>query len=130
MELPLQFDLGNPNALILQQGALDLIQAVSTGETALFQGVDGVFESSKFKVTGVQIGTAVFTDVEVWLDAPRTSDSLDTEKFVLGGRDFGPWRFEVWDITLPGFDGFIGHDFLAKEVVCIDFPGNRLAIGR
>jgi hypothetical protein len=41
---------------------------------------------------------------------------------ILGGNDFGPWRFEVWDISLPGFDGFIGHDFFAKHVVCIDFP--------
>jgi len=25
-------------------------------------------------------------------------------------------------LSLPGFDGFIGHDFFAKHVVCIDFP--------
>jgi hypothetical protein len=58
------------------------------------------------------------------------SSALQSNRLILGGNDFGPWRFDVWDISLPGFDGFIGHDFFAKHVVCIDFPGNRVAIAR
>jgi hypothetical protein len=48
--------------------------------------------------------------------------ALQSKRLMLGDNDFGPWRFEVWDISLPGFGGFIGHDFFAEHVVCIDFP--------
>jgi hypothetical protein len=61
---------------------------------------------------------------------PVSGDSVNTKRFALGGTDFGPWPFQVWDISLPGFDGFIGHDFFMKHVVCIDFPGNRVVIPR
>lgn len=225
-QVRLQVDLGNGNALMLRQSVLDSINAVRTGESANFQGLDGVFESPMFKVARVQIGTAVFTDVVAWLDAPRQgyepgeiaqgfmgtgllktyqlvldypgramtlvgassedsigpckgavmpfsapsdklrgepvteaeidlgrvrlwwdtgapvsvlsrtfaqkaqskggADILHTKELVLGGHDFGPWRFEVWDVSLPGFDGFIGHDFFAQHVVCIDSPGIAL----
>lgn len=59
-----------------------------------------------------------------------SGDTITTKRFTLGGTDFGPWQFEMWDVTLPGFDGFIGYNFFASHVVCIDFPGNRLVIGR
>jgi hypothetical protein len=59
---------------------------------------------------------------------PVSGDSVNTKRFALGGIDLGPGKFDVWDISLPGFDGFIGHDFFAKHVVCIDFPGNRVVI--
>lgn len=62
--------------------------------------------------------------------AQSGASALQSNRLILGGKDFGPWRFEVWDISLPGFDGFIGHDFFAKHVVCIDFPRNRVAIVR
>lgn len=226
----LQFDLGNRDALVLQQAVLDSIHAVPTGESAKYQGVDGVFEAPLYKVVHVKIGTQVFTDVVATLDVPRRgyqpgnlaqgflgtgllksyqlvldypdqamtlvrpsdkdspgtcegtivpfvtesqnwrgepvteadidlgqatlwwdtgapmsilssefankvrsqngSSALQSERLMIGGKDFGPWRFEVWDISLPGFDGFIGHDFFAKYVVCIDFPRNRVAIVR
>lgn len=61
---------------------------------------------------------------------PVSGDSVDTKRFALGNTDFGPWPFQVWDISLPGFDGFIGHDFFMKHVVCIDFPGSRVVISR
>jgi len=55
--------------------------------------------------------------------------TLETAHLVLGSRDFGPWRFELWgQMNLPGFDGFIGYDFFAKHVVCVDFPGNRVVV--
>jgi len=57
-----------------------------------------------------------------------TEDTATTTRFTLGDRDFGPWQFGVWDMSLPGFDGFIGYDFFAKHVVCIDFPGSRVVI--
>jgi hypothetical protein len=55
--------------------------------------------------------------------------TLETAHLVLGSRDFGPWRFELWgQMNLPGFDGFIGYDFFAKHVVCVDFPDNRVIV--
>jgi hypothetical protein len=221
----LQFDLGNARPLVLQQGVLDAIKAVPTGESARLQGADGFFEAPMFKVGRVEVGTQVFTDVTAVLDVPRKgyqpgdvaqgflgpgllkpyqllldyskqqmtlvgpsdppdkcdgtavpfssgwrgepvttvqidgstatlwwdtgapssilssefaskmrspgdSNAVQSTRLILGGTDFGPWRFEVWNISLPGFDGFIGHDFFAKHVVCIDFPQNRVVIGR
>lgn len=60
---------------------------------------------------------------------PR-GETVTTKWFKLGDTDFGPWQFDLLDVNLPGFDGAIGYDFFAKHVVCIDFTGNRLVIGR
>ena len=58
-------------------------------------------------------------------------DALLSKRLVFGGTDFGPLQLEVADLALPpGFDGFIGYNFFAKHVVCLDFPGNRLLIRR
>ncbi|HEU4652872.1 MAG TPA: aspartyl protease family protein [Steroidobacteraceae bacterium] len=56
-------------------------------------------------------------------------DTVTSKKLLIGGVDFGPQPFEVWDMSLPpGFDGFIGYDFFASHVVCMDFPANKLVI--
>lgn len=55
---------------------------------------------------------------------------LPTKQFQLGDGEFGPWRFDIWDMDLPGFDGFIGYDFFEKHVVCIDYPRSRVVIPR
>lgn len=227
IDVRLKFDLGSSSALLLQQSIVDRIKAVATGERSKFQGIDGVFESPRFKVSRIRIGSVAFTDVTTTLDAPRpgydpgtfaqgflgtgllksyqvvldypqrtmtlvprskegvsgsctgtvvpfsqsspkwrgepvteaqtdfgpvilwwdtgaplsalrksltrersqsTEDTATTTRFTLGHRDFGPWQFGLWDMSLPGFDGFIGYDFFAKHVVCIDFPGNRVVI--
>ncbi len=61
--------------------------------------------------------------------SPSTDDAIVSKHLWLGGRNFGPWRFDVWDVTLPpGFDGFLGYSFFAKHVVCMDFPGQRFLI--
>jgi hypothetical protein len=58
-------------------------------------------------------------------------DSLTTSRLNLGGTNFGPWRFETMDISLPPFfDGFLGYDFFARHVVCFDFPNKQLLIQR
>jgi hypothetical protein len=58
-----------------------------------------------------------------------SDDSVTTKELTLGGTDFGPLQFEIWDVSLPaGFDGFIGYNFFAHHIVCMDFPGNRLLI--
>jgi predicted aspartyl protease len=58
-----------------------------------------------------------------------SDDTVTTKQLTLGGTDFGPLQFEIWDVSLPaGFDGFIGYNFFAHHIVCMDFPGNRLLI--
>jgi hypothetical protein len=48
-----------------------------------------------------------------------------------GDTDLGAMDFHVVDYTqLPGTDGFIGDDFFANHVVCIDFPGTRFLVRR
>jgi hypothetical protein len=60
---------------------------------------------------------------------PSSGDTLTSKHLWLGGADFGPWRFDVWDVAFPpGFDGSIGYTFFAKHVVCMDFPNQRLLI--
>lgn len=52
-----------------------------------------------------------------------------TTRLSLGNADFGPWRFRISQFSLaPSFDGFIGYDFFARHIVCIDYPGRRVAI--
>lgn len=53
---------------------------------------------------------------------------VTTEKLILGGRNFGPRQLRVFDVSLPGFDGFIGNDFFDQNVVCVDFPDNELRL--
>jgi predicted aspartyl protease len=56
---------------------------------------------------------------------------LNSAKFELAGVDFGPLQLRVFDYVEPaGTDGFIGHTFFERNVVCIDFPRNRLFIAR
>jgi hypothetical protein len=48
-----------------------------------------------------------------------------------GDIDVGAMDFHVVDYAqLPGTDGFVGDDFFANHVVCIDFPGSRFLIRR
>jgi hypothetical protein len=52
-----------------------------------------------------------------------------SRRFMLGGRNFGPYPLGLLVADLPGFDGMIGDDFFLKHRVCIDYPGHRVVIG-
>jgi hypothetical protein len=55
--------------------------------------------------------------------------SLPHLKF--GDADVGAIDFHVVDYSqLPGTDGFIGDDFFATHVVCVDFPGKQFLVRR
>lgn len=55
--------------------------------------------------------------------------AVRSNRFVLGAKEFGPIQFRSIDFEQPpGADGFIGYDFFAKHVVCIDFGGKRFLI--
>jgi hypothetical protein len=56
-------------------------------------------------------------------------DSAVLKKFVVGGRDFGPQRIEIWDIPTPtGMAGLIGQPFFQEHVLCFDYPRLTLHI--
>lgn len=59
------------------------------------------------------------------------TDAVITKHFNLGGTDFGPLKLEVADYVEPaGTDMFVGYNFFAKHIVCIDFPRHRFLIQR
>jgi len=61
----------------------------------------------------------------------QSGDTITSKRLALGGTDFGPLQFELDDLSLPpGFDGFIGYNFFAYHVVCMDFPEKKLLIQR
>jgi hypothetical protein len=81
--------------------------------------------------TGAQISAFSKRFIEQAHAKLAKDDSLTTSRLNLGGTDFGPWRFETMDISLPPFfNGFLGYDFFARHVVCFDFPNKRLLIQR
>lgn len=59
----------------------------------------------------------------------HATDRLISRRFMLGGRNFGPWSFGVIDAPLPGFDGAVGDDFFKAHRVCVDYPRSSVVIG-
>ncbi len=60
---------------------------------------------------------------------PGPTETTITQHFILGGEEFGPIKLDVAEFTEPaGADMFIGYNFFAEHVVCIDFPGHRFLI--
>ena len=137
-----------PYQLVLdyQQQAMTLIRPSDTRSSAACEGIVVPFSSgwrgepvTKAKLdrgeatlwwdTGAPV-SVVSTEFANKLQFDTGSSAVESTRLILGATDFGPWRFEIWNISLPGFDGFIGHDFFAKHVVCIDFPQNRAVIVR
>jgi hypothetical protein len=56
-------------------------------------------------------------------------DPFRSGAFELGGVDFGPLELRLFDFEEPaGVDGFVGANFYATRVVCVDFPGRRFLV--
>jgi len=54
---------------------------------------------------------------------------FQSTKFKLGRKDFGPMQLHMFDFGEPAeVDGYIGYDFFAKNVVCIDLRGQRFLV--
>jgi hypothetical protein len=52
-----------------------------------------------------------------------------SQKFAMQGRDFGPLELRPIQFSQPeGIDGFLGYNFFAKQVVCIDFAGKEFLV--
>ncbi len=58
----------------------------------------------------------------------HATDQILSRRFMLGGRNFGPYPLGLLVADLPGFDGMIGDDFFLNHRVCIDYPGRRVVI--
>lgn len=57
------------------------------------------------------------------------TETAITTHLILGGTDFGPLKLVVADYTEPaGTDMFVGYNFFAKHLVCIDFPNRQFRI--
>jgi hypothetical protein len=129
--VPLLFDTGDSRGILLAQPVLDRASAKPTGESSKVIDIKGnVVEAPRYEIPRLQIGsielTRVIADLDLHDPGPMTSQRL-----LAGDAAFGPWTFEVVELSLPpGFEGFIGYDFYAKHVVCMDFPGKRLLVRR
>lgn len=54
---------------------------------------------------------------------------VDNQQFKLAGEDFGPQQLRLLDFVEPvEVDGFVGHDFFANHVVCVDFMAQRFLV--
>ena len=66
--------------------------------------------------------------------ASATDKVLTSRRFVLGGEnfeDFGPLELRLFDYAEPqATDGFIGHSFFARHVVCIDTAARAFRVRR
>jgi hypothetical protein len=55
--------------------------------------------------------------------------AFQSEEFRLGGKDFGPMQLHMFDFGEPAeVDGYIGYDFFARNVVCIDMSGRKFFV--
>jgi hypothetical protein len=65
------------------------------------------------------------------LHATVSNQIVSLRHLKFGDIDVGAMEFHLVDYPqLPGTDGFVGNDFFANHVVCIDFPEKRLLIRR
>ena len=60
----------------------------------------------------------------------HATDRRVSRRFILGGRNFGPYPLGLLVADLPTFDGMIGDDFFLKHRICIDYPGRRVVVGK
>jgi hypothetical protein len=56
-------------------------------------------------------------------------DTFKSNQFKLGSKDFGPVQLYMFDFGEPAeVDGYIGYDFFAANVVCIDMRGRSFLV--
>ena len=54
---------------------------------------------------------------------------FSSKTFELGGTDFGPLDLRPFDFAEPAeVQGFLGGNFFATHVVCVDFPNSRFLV--
>lgn len=60
----------------------------------------------------------------------QNHDIITTNRFLIGGRDFGATQLYLFDINdrMEQFDGFLGRDFLEKHTVYLDFKNKKVYV--
>jgi hypothetical protein len=121
--------------MVLIQGKPSSKQALCTGTAVKFSDRPAVWEGEAFTEADTDFGRVTLawdTGSQMTLlnqAVSRATDRIVSTRFLLGGRDFGPYSFGLLVATLPSFDGAVGDDFFLKHRVCIDYPGRRVVIG-
>jgi len=60
---------------------------------------------------------------------PIRDETYTTKRFALGARDFGPLELVALDMKEPAnVDGYIGYNFFASHVVCVDALGPQVTV--
>jgi hypothetical protein len=130
-------------------GAMTLIPRDADDESAAQAGCRGTvvpfapeLEGEPVSKVTTDLGTLTF----VWDTGASTSvvrrsivappgaeaparDVFSSKSFELGGTDFGPFDLRLFDFAEPAeVDGFVGGNFFATHVVCVDFPNSRFLV--
>ena len=133
-DVPLTFDLGDTTALVLSQKVLDRITTVPIGKTHRSRDMQGnVIQSAMFKLPQLKIGDATFIDV---IGRPDLHDPSYPAADVGQQGYFGTSLLQSYKVVLDyrrkpaGTDMFVGYNFFANHIVCIDFPRHRFLIRR
>jgi hypothetical protein len=126
-------------------GRLTLLPADARAERRGCRGTPVPFASDRDDTPASRAKTDLGTLTFVWdTGTPRTiirtslvasgedaPERFRTTLFELGGTDFGPLDLEPFAFVEPaGADGFIGGDFFATHVVCVDFARRRVLVRR
>jgi len=106
LEIPLKFDLGDGDPLVLQQDVLDQLDAKPTGKTAKMRGIDGVFEAPLYEVPRIRIGTATFENIIARSDV-RAGDYKPGEQ---------------------GEKGFLGTGLLREFLIAFNYRGRTMTL--
>ena len=106
LEVPLKFDLGDGDSLVLQEAVLNQVGARAIGETATMRGIDGVFETSLFEVSHVRLGTATFVNVVARADV----------------------RAGNYEPGKQGEKGFLGTGLLKDYLIKLDYERREITL--
>lgn len=61
----------------------------------------------------------------------KLGDRKVSARFAFNGEDFGPVELRGFAFSQPeGADGFLGHDFFSRFVVCVDFRDKSFRVAR
>jgi hypothetical protein len=127
-------DYGQRRMTLLTREALQF-HSLCRGTSVKFSYSPAVWQGEAFTEAETDFGHVILawdTGAQMTLLNQLVSHApgrVVSRRFMLGGRNFGPYPLGLLVADLPGFDGMIGDDFFLKHRVCIDYPERRVVIG-
>ncbi len=121
--------------IVLLPGKSSSRHALCRGTSVKFSDRPAVWRGEAFTEADTDFGRVTLawdTGSQMTLlnqSVSHATDRIVSNRFMLGGRNFGPYSFGLLVATLPRFDGAVGDDFFLKHRVCIDYPARRVVIG-